>query len=118
MNRPSPTLIADAATREWQEHPRIRGIFLNVLLTSEANPFANVNLVKVPPGGVVSLHQHPEEIETVYVLSGKSVLTLDDTDVPFKSGQIVAIPMGLEHELRNTGSEPVELITFFTPPII
>jgi quercetin dioxygenase-like cupin family protein len=53
----------------------------------------------------------------VYVLKGQCVLTLGETEYPFNAGQIVALPAGEEHELRNVGSEPVELITFFTPPV-
>ena len=78
---------------------------------------AGVNVVKVPPGGVIGRHLHVKEIETVYVLAGQSVLTLGDADYPFVAGQVVAIPAGLEHALRNTGAETVELLCIFTPPL-
>jgi mannose-6-phosphate isomerase-like protein (cupin superfamily) len=79
---------------------------------------ANVNLVKVLPGNKIPRHHHAEEIETVFVLAGYSQLTLGDIEVPFNAGQVVAIPKGLDHALVNMGQEPVELITFFTPPIV
>jgi mannose-6-phosphate isomerase-like protein (cupin superfamily) len=57
-------------------------------------------------------------VETVWVIRGNAILTLDQTEVALKDGQIIAIPTGLEHALRNEGTTPVELLTFFTPPLI
>ena len=119
MNRTTNVLapMADASEIEWAEHPRIKNVFMKTLLTSEDNPLANINLVRVPPGGEVTRHIHPKEVESIYVLSGQSTLILGDTEVPFNPGQVVAIPIGLEHGLRNDGQEAVEIITFFTPPL-
>ena len=109
--------IVDATAIEWGEHPRVAGIYVKKLLTADENPLANVNLVKVPKGGVVGHHMHVDQVETVYVLKGQCILTIGENEMPFRAGQIVALPTGVEHELRNVGSDPVELITFFTPPI-
>jgi mannose-6-phosphate isomerase-like protein (cupin superfamily) len=46
-----------------------------------------------------------------------AILTLDQTEVSITNGQIIAIPVGLEHALRNEGTTLVELLTFFTPPL-
>ena len=110
-------LIVDATAMEWGEHPRVAGIYVKKLLTENENPLASVNLVKVPEGGIVGHHMHKDQVETVYILKGQCTLTIGGKDMPFNAGQIVALPAGLEHELRNAGSEPAELITFFTPPI-
>lgn len=112
-----PAPMADAKTVEPKEHPRFRNIWLKPLLTPAENPFATVNVVQVPPGGVIGLHRHPEQVETIYVLAGKSTFTVGGVDVSFQAGQIVAVPIGMEHGLRNEGPELVELLTFFTPPL-
>jgi quercetin dioxygenase-like cupin family protein len=109
--------IVDATAMEWREHPRVQGIYAKQLLSATDNPLASVAVVQVPPGAEVSRHSHAGQVETVYVLKGQCVLTLGETEYPFNAGQIVALPAGEEHELRNVGSEPVELITFFTPPV-
>jgi len=114
---PPPAAIVDSAAVDWTEHPRFRSIGMKALLTSADNPLAGVNAVQVPPGGVIGRHLHAKEIETVYVLAGQSVLTLGDADFAFAVGQVVAIPAGLEHALRNTGRETVELLCIFTPPL-
>jgi len=112
-----PVPMANASEIEWAEHPRIKNIFMKTLLTSKDNALANISLVKVPPGGEVTRHIHPKEVESIYVLAGQSTLILGEEEVPFNVGQTVAIPMGLEHGLRTEGAEAVEIITFFTPPI-
>ena len=109
--------VADLASGEWQEHARFPGIYMKSLLTPQDNPLASVNVVRVPPGGKIGLHRHAQQLETVWVIKGKAILTLDRTEVPLSDGQIIAIPIGLEHALRNEDRAPLELLTFFTPPL-
>ena len=109
--------VAGLAVENWQEHPRFPGISFQGLLTALDNPFANVNVIQVPPGKEVGWHHHPQQFETIWVIRGKAILTLDQTEVSIRDGQIIAIPIGLEHALRNEGSDLVELLTFFTPPL-
>ena len=109
--------IADLTAGVWQEHIRFSGIYMKNLLTTTDNPFANVNVVQVPPGGIIGRHRHKQQLETIWVIRGDAILTLDQTEVSIRDGQIVAIPIGLEHALRNEGDTVVELLTFFTPPL-
>src|SRR5512138_1798894 len=110
--------VADLVSGEWQEHVRFPGISIKSLLSPSDNPFANVNVIRVPSGAVVGHHRHAQQVETVWVIRGVAILTLDQTEVSLKDGQIIAIPIGLEHALRNEGTTPVELLTFFTPPLV
>lgn len=110
--------VADLNTGEWQEHARFPGIYLKGLLTATDNPFASVNVVQVPPNGVISRHRHAKEFETVWIIKGEAILTLEQTEMHLRDGQIIAIPIGLEHALRNEGNTPLELLTFFTPPLL
>jgi len=109
--------IADLTNGEWQEHARFPGIYMKGLLTSADNPLASINVVQVPHGGIIGRHRHAQQFETIWVIKGNAILTLDQTEVPIRDGQIIAIPIGLEHALRNEGQSPVELLTFFTPPL-
>ena len=110
--------VADLTDGEWQEHARFPGIYMKGLLTSADNPLASVNVVQVTPGGTIGRHRHGPQLETIWIIRGSAILTLDQTEVPIKDGQIVAIPIGLEHALRNEGHTLVELLTFFTPPLL
>ena len=109
--------VVDLLTGEWQEHPRFPGIFLKALLNTSDNPLATVNAIRVPPGGEIGRHRHLQQIETIWIIKGNPILTLDQTEVFLRDGQIIAIPIELEHTLRNESSTPVELLAFFTPPL-
>lgn len=109
--------VVDLAAGEWQEHARFPGIYMKGLLTQEDNPLASVNVVQVPAGGNIGRHRHAQQIETIWVIKGKAILSLDQTDAFIRDGQIVAIPIGLEHALRNESQDVVQLLTFFTPPL-
>ena len=109
--------LADIEAGEWQEHARFPGILMKGLLTSADNPLASVNVVEVPPGGKIGRHGHAQQLETVWVIHGNAILTLDQTEVPMKDGQLIAIPVGVEHALRNEGQAVLKLLTFFTPPL-
>lgn len=109
--------IVDFESLSWDTHPRFPGILMKALLTPEDNTLANVSLVRVPPNCEVGKHRHPTQVETVFMMKGMSILTVGDSEQPLNAGQIVAIPIGVEHALRNAGAEDVELMAFFTPPI-
>jgi quercetin dioxygenase-like cupin family protein len=110
------TRIVHAAKVEWGDHPRFAGIQMKALLTRADNEFANVSQVRVPPGCEVGWHKHATQIETVYLLAGQAILTIGEHESSMAAGSIVAIPAGHEHSLRNVGSDPIELLAFFTPP--
>lgn len=117
---PSATVnprIADIFTGAWQAHTRFQGVLYKMLLTSADNSQATVNAVQVPPGGLIGSHNHPAEIETVFVISGSSTIRFGNNEQSFSAGQIVSIPIGMEHSLLNTGLGTVELLTIFTPPL-
>jgi len=109
--------VVDLTVGEWQEHARFPGIYMQALLNKTDNPLANVNAVRIPPDGEIGRHRHMQQFETVWVINGNPILILDQTEVPLRDGQIIAIPIGLEHALRNDGQILVELLTFFTPPL-
>jgi quercetin dioxygenase-like cupin family protein len=113
---PTAPRIVDESATVWTDHSRFPGVRMKELLSSRDNAQASVSRVQVPPGGVVGWHDHPGQVETVYVLQGKSILTLGAEPLSFGAGEIVAIPTGLEHSLRNEWTETVELLCFFTPP--
>jgi len=112
-----PARFADTQAGDWQEHPRFAGVLMKGLLTAADNALASVNVVRVPPGREIGRHRHARQVETIYVLAGQGFFWLGQAETPVHAGQIVAVPIGVEHGLRNPGAEPVELLTFFTPPL-
>jgi uncharacterized cupin superfamily protein len=109
--------VVDLKSGAWQEHARFPGIFMQTLLGTADNPLASINALRVPPGRAIGAHRHAQQVETVWVISGHPILAFGPAELALAAGQIVAIPAGLEHALRNEGPAPVELLTFFTPPL-
>lgn len=111
---PREVRTVDEAAQNWAAHPRFATILMKQLLSAENGGPAAVSRVRVPVGESIGRHLHASQVETVYVLSGRSRLTLGENEVAFNSGHIVPIPAGTTHSLVNVGSEAVELLCFFT----
>jgi quercetin dioxygenase-like cupin family protein len=90
---------------------------MQTLLDISNNLLASVNAVRVPPGGVIGRHHHEKQLETIFIIRGNAILTLDQTEVYLRERQILAIPIGLEHALRNESQDIFELLAFFTHPL-
>jgi len=101
----------------WEPHPRYPSVDFKALIKGADNTFTSIGLLRFPPSGVVGIHIHANEIETIYGLAGAGILTLQDKETTFSAGQIVSIPMGMEHGLRNESENDLEILTIFTPPL-
>lgn len=69
----------------------------------------------VPPGDRLGKHVDTAE-ETQFILSGEGELLLEDGAKPSKPGDVFVLPEGTSHDLRNTGSEDLRVIAFFSKP--
>jgi len=69
----------------------------------------------VPPGDRLGKHVDTAE-ETQLILSGEGELLLEDGAKPIKPGDVFVLPEGTPHDLRNTGSEDLRVIAFFSKP--
>jgi len=64
---------------------------------------------ELAPGGFSPRHDHEWEHE-VFIVKGTGIVTGKDGDEAFRPGDVIFLPGGEQHQLRNTGSEPVEFI--------
>lgn len=70
----------------------------------------------IPPGGVIPKHQHLEQDEVLILRTGSARVTLNDKDYEVKAGGTVFFPARTWVSLKNTGTEPIKLIFFFSAP--
>ena len=61
------------------------------------------------PGSGVGLHEQHED-EVYYVLSGKGVMTVDDTKIDMTPGTAVLTRPGSSHSLKQMGSEDLVVL--------
>jgi mannose-6-phosphate isomerase-like protein (cupin superfamily) len=72
----------------------------------------NVTHVRVWPGQSVPAHVHSDEDQVYYVASGRGIVELDSERVEVSGGSSVLIPLGTEHMITNTGTEPLDYVFF------
>lgn len=80
------------------------------LITKEmgAENFA-MRLIEMEPGGYSPLHQHPWEHE-IFILKGQGHVTGGKEERRFNDGDVILIPNGERHQLKNTGDNTVKFI--------
>jgi mannose-6-phosphate isomerase-like protein (cupin superfamily) len=72
----------------------------------------NVTHVRIKPGETVPAHVHEDEDQVYYVAGGEGFVVLDGVRTEVSQGSGVLIPLGTEHEITNTGSEPLDYVFF------
>ena len=64
-----------------------------------------MRLFEVAPGGIIPLHNHPEEHE-IFILKGEAKL-LGDIDGVAKKDDVVFVPSNVQHGYDNTAGTEV-----------
>ena len=72
----------------------------------------NLTQVRIHPGQTVPAHTHPDEDQVYYVATGTGFVVLDGARTDVSAGSCVLIPLGTEHEITNTGPEPLDYVFF------
>jgi mannose-6-phosphate isomerase-like protein (cupin superfamily) len=72
----------------------------------------NVTHVRIKPGETVPAHTHEDEDQVYWVVTGEGYVELDGVRTPVAGGSGVLIPLGTEHAITNTGSEPLDYVFF------
>jgi mannose-6-phosphate isomerase len=68
-------------------------------------PDHKVKRICVYPEKRLSLQRHRRRAEHWYLVCGEAVATIEDREIPLRSGEAVDIPCGAAHRFRNTGAE-------------
>lgn len=72
-------------------------------------PNFSMRVIEVEPGGYSPYHGHPWEHE-VFILEGRGILVQEETETPFSKGDVIFIPPGEQHQLKNASEEKLEFI--------
>jgi quercetin dioxygenase-like cupin family protein len=71
-------------------------------------------LVHVLPGKTNPEHWHTAAEELVYMLAGECSIRTADKTLTLRPGETLFIPVGVKHELTNTGWEPAVYVCSFS----
>jgi quercetin dioxygenase-like cupin family protein len=70
-----------------------------------AKSFA-LRLFEIQPGGIVPLHQHPEEHE-IFVITGKADVMSSSGSIPARKDDVVFVPSNMVHGIDNRKGKEV-----------
>ena len=100
-------------------HRDVRGSLFEPLNDVELAAQKNVHVVLTAPNEVRGNHRHASAVEMTTVVGPclvrfREAGVIRDVDVPAGETWRFTIPPGVAHAYRNTGSEPMVLISFST----
>ena len=76
---------------------------------------ASVAVGRYAPGAELKSHFHKTHSETVYVIEGTGLRTIEGKEIDVKPGSIHFNPMGKAHAIKNTGNVDMIFLSIFTP---
>lgn len=77
------------------------------LLPASCRLFATLRLA---PGCSIGAHEHVNEAEMFYFVSGEGVVTDDGERIAVKAGDTMTTASGHSHSVENTGSEDLLIV--------
>ncbi len=72
-------------------------------------------VIRFAEGGEVKPHFHKMHDEIVYVIKGSGQMLVNDKWIDVKPGTVHFNPMNKVHATRNTGKDPLVVLSIFTP---
>lgn len=87
--------------------------FRRVLFTGKHSQLV---IMCIPPGGEVGEETHDHVEQTLYIHQGMGEGMLNGETFPLDPGHTVVVTPGTRHNFKNTGTEPLKIITTYSPP--
>jgi quercetin dioxygenase-like cupin family protein len=94
----------------------ISGFILKVTPQNSGSQHMVLGTETIPPGGVIPKHRHLGQDEILFLQTGNAHVTLNEGNYDVHAGGIVFFPLNTWVSLRNTGTEPIQLIFIFSAP--
>lgn len=86
--------------------------FRKVLYTGQ---YSQLVVMSVPPGEDIGKEVHGQD-QFIRIEGGEGKAILDGVEHSLSDGMAVVVPAGSEHNIINTGSEPLKLYSLYSPP--
>ncbi len=95
----------------------VGSVTLNIRVSSAdtAGAFTLIEVTMPPYWDGCAPHWHPHTTETICVLNGLLVYTLDDITTTASHGTSILIPPGIVHTIWNPTAMPTTYLVWFSP---
>ncbi len=105
--------MSDAYTAELKKTAKDNEDYRRVLFTGVNSQLVVMSL---EPGEEIGLETHTAADQILYAVKGEGTAIVAGDESEFEKGSVVCVPAGLEHNVVNTGDEPLKLFTIYSPP--
>ena len=75
----------------------------------------SVGTSDIEPGSQTISHQHSSETEVIFIYRGKGTATIADVSYPLEAETMMFCPLGITHQILNTGEKLLSFIFFYIP---
>lgn len=73
-------------------------------------------LMTLQPGEEIGSEVHEDRDQFFRIEEGSGVIDIDGVENPVEDDIAVIVPAGAQHNVRNTGDEPLQFYTIYGPP--
>lgn len=73
-------------------------------------------LMTLQPGEDIGLEVHDGHDQFFRIEEGEGEVIIDGVTTPIEDDDAIIVPAGAEHNVINTGDEPLRLYTIYSPP--
>lgn len=112
-----PTTTVEFVNISWSKHPTFDGVELKHIVTAkDTDGMFSYHLVRIAPNKSIKNHIHETQLETHEVIAGYGVCINDGVSIPYETGTISIMPIGIPHEV-NAGKDGLYLFAKFIPAL-
>jgi quercetin dioxygenase-like cupin family protein len=102
---------------QWREINLVKKFsdekFQKINLFESERMFCDIYCFK--PGQEQKIHKHEGSDKIYYILEGEGHFKVGSEEKEFRSGTAIWIPPGVEHGVKNSGSDPLVTLVFMAP---
>ena len=107
---------APKSSRETAEVLELAGRTARILFSGQklgAETLTVIDVELAPGAATTPAHLHKYFEEAIYVLSGSARAWVEGEAIPFETGEVILMPTGSRHMIRNVGDTPLKVLCFF-----
>ena len=96
-----------------EEKTEQNNFFRQVLYTGKHTQLVVMSLL---PGEEIGMEVHPQVDQFFRIEEGQAKVVIDGEEHEVDEGFAIIVPAGSQHNVINTGSNPLKLYTLYSPP--
>lgn len=82
----------------------------------ETGGHTQIVIMSIPPGEDIGMEIHPDNDQVLLFIQGEGEAVLNGEEANIKSGDVILVRAGTEHNFMNTGMDDLKIITTYSPP--